>query len=210
MREQIKSGQPSETSIKIVESSHTVMLPDVSFLLFGDLSRSGFDLVITNPAGEKFVVADYFAFQPPPSLMLANGIGLTPGAVSQLMPAGLAGVMFAGPATSGAVLEQIGTVRFLRGDVTIERADGTVVQAERGTLVYQGDHIKTGANSFVNIRMLDNTRFNLGRNAEATLNDFEFEPENNVGKFDVMVRAGGFKYKSGGIGELGDDNSHTR
>ncbi len=192
----------------------TVLLPDASFLLFGELTRVGFDLHITNPGGEVFIVHDYFWFDPPPHLVIESGAMLTPQMVDALMPDGLEGVMFAGPATSGAVLEEIGTIRFVRGDVTIERADGTIVQASRGDRVHKGDIIKTGDGSFINIRFDDgagakSTRFNLGSNAEATLNDFQHEPDNNIGKFDVSVRAGGFKFKSGGIGDFGTANKHT-
>ncbi len=192
-----------------------VLLPDIAFLLNGDFHRDGFDLVITLADGQTFIVHDYFAFQPPPLLTVEGyDVALTPEMVASFLPAGLAGVMFAGPATSGAVLEEIGTVRFVRGDVTITRADGTEVQATRGMPVYKGDAIETGSRSFINIRFNDgvgakSTRFNLGANASASLDDFSYEPDQQVGRFETTVRAGGFKFKSGGIGTFGSAQRHT-
>ena len=60
-------------------------LPDASFLLDGHYEQVGFDLVVTNPAGEQFIVHDYFAFQPPPNLVLVNGAGLSPEMVQALL-----------------------------------------------------------------------------------------------------------------------------
>ena len=42
-----------------------VLLPDVSFSLQGYYEQVGFDLVVTNPSGQAFVVEDYFSFSTP-------------------------------------------------------------------------------------------------------------------------------------------------
>ncbi|MBD3648673.1 MAG: FecR domain-containing protein, partial [Pseudomonadales bacterium] len=192
------------------ESDHpTIFLPNASFLLYGEFERVGFDLVITNPAGEKFIVEDYFAFQPPPTLMIESGAGLTPEMVMALMPDQFAGTLYAGPATSGGVLEQIGTVRFASGDVEVTDRNGDIRTVGRGDPVYKGDRIETGDRSFIRIRMDDGTRFNLGKNAVATLDDFQYDEASKTGTFEAMVRVGGFHYKSGAIGNLNPNARHS-
>ncbi|MDE0759273.1 MAG: hypothetical protein OSB45_14020, partial [Pseudomonadales bacterium] len=92
-------------------------LPDASFLLYGTFSQDGFDLVITNPVSDKVTVADYFSFDIPPNLVLANGAGLTPAMVKSLFPRAFGDdVLFAGPAPSGAALTEIGTITLVVGN----------------------------------------------------------------------------------------------
>ncbi len=63
-----------EHAVESAVNDHpAIYLPDTSFLLEGQLEKVGFDLVITNPEGVTFVVADYFSYSPPPNLMLSSG-----------------------------------------------------------------------------------------------------------------------------------------
>ena len=97
-----------EHAVESTVNDHpAIYLPDTSFLLEGQFERVGFDLVITNPDGESFVVADYFSYSPPPNLMLPSGAGLSPGLVMAKLhlPFG-DDVMFAGPANSTNALEE--------------------------------------------------------------------------------------------------------
>ncbi len=50
--------------------------------------------------------------------------------------------------------------------------------------------------------MRDGTKFQLGQNGEAALDQYEFDEAADVGRFEATVRVGGFYYKSGKIGEL--------
>lgn len=178
-------------------------LPDASFLLYGTFSQDGFDLVITNPAGNKVTVADYFSFQPAPNLVLANGAGLTPAMVKSLFPRAFGDdVPFAGPAPSGAALTEIGTITLVVGTVTVRHADGTQDTLSKGDILYKGDVILTAAGSFVKAEMLDGTRFHLGQSGEVAFDDFIFDEAVGEGQFDATIRVGGFYYKSGDIAEM--------
>jgi VCBS repeat-containing protein len=178
-------------------------LPDVSYLLYGTLEQQGFDLVITNPEGDSVIVSDYFSFSPPPNLIIANGAGLSPEMVRSLMPQSFGNdISFAGPATSGATQIKIGTVSIAYGDVQVKHADGTVEELNRGDTLYKGDVIITGARAFVKAKMLDGTRFHLGKNGEAVLQEFQYNDAAKIGNFTAFVRVGGFHYKSGKIGKL--------
>lgn len=76
---------PENSDSVSVREGDVRLVPDVSFLLAGEYSQSGFNLIITNPSGEQFIVVDYFAQQPPPNLMLASGVGLSPEMVRALL-----------------------------------------------------------------------------------------------------------------------------
>ena len=184
----------------------TVMLPHASFLYFGSFEKVGFDLVITNAKGETFVVEDYFSFIPPPNLMLPNGAGLSPEMVAAKLHLAFEDVMFAGPANSANALEEIGKATLVLGDVKVKRmgADGNIeeVSLKRGDVLYEGDEITTGSGSFIKARMLDGTRFHLGKNANAVLTDFEYNESAKQGNFEAFVQRGGFHYKSGKIGKM--------
>lgn len=191
-------------------------LPDASFLLFGNFEKVGFDLIITNPAGETFIVRDYFSFNPPPNLMIASGAGLSPDMVmAKLHLAFGEDVMFAGPAYSANAMEKIGEVSIALGTVTVKRmgADGQIEELplKRGDDLFEGDEITTGTRSFVKAKMLDGTRFHLGKSANATLDNFAFDEAAKLGSFEATVLRGGFHYKSGKIGEMfaGGSTNHS-
>lgn len=190
----------------ILSDHPAVMLPDASFLYHGSFEKVGFDLVITNAEGTTFVVEDYFSFIPPPNLMLPNGAGLSPEMVAAKLHLPFEEVMFAGPANSANALEEIGKVTLVLGDVRVKRmgANGNIeeLQLKRGDTLYEGDELTTGARSFIKARMLDGTRFHLGKSANAVLTDFVYNESERQGNFEAFVQRGGFHYKSGKIGKM--------
>ncbi|MDC3343730.1 hypothetical protein OAW22_05810, partial [Pseudomonadales bacterium] len=201
---------PTETS-----TSNRVehLLPDASFLSYGTFLQEGFDLLITNPAGDVHRVADYFSFNPPPSLALANGASLTPSMMKSLFPRPFGDdILFAGPAPSDAIAKQIGQVTLVIGQVTVRHANGTTETLTKGDPIYLGDALITGAGGFVKAKMIDGTDFHLGKNGEVVLDDYQFNEAQDVGRFEATVRVGGFYYKSGKIGELpsASQQAHTQ
>ena len=195
----------AEHAVEWAVNDHpAIYLPDTSFLLEGQFERVGFDLVITNPDGLVFVVADYFSFTPPPNLMLPDGIGLSPEMVAEFLHLPFDGLMFAGEATSANALEKIGEVTISIGDVRVKRIgdDGETVEVslKRGDALFKGDELITGDRAFVKVRMLDGTQFNLGKNARASLTEFQYDESAKLGQFEATVLRGGFHYKSGKIG----------
>ena len=200
----LSPAKTSEVDVDVSQSGALEhLLPDASFLLYGVFSQSGFDLEITNPDGINHVVPDYFSFPTPPNLMIESGAGLSPAMVKSLFPRAFGqDVLFAGPAPSGAALVEIGSVKLVVGTVTVRHADGSQEAVKKGAVLYQGDVLVTGAGSFVKAEMRDGTKFQLGQNGEAALDQFDFDEAADVGRFEATVRVGGFYYKSGKIGEL--------
>ena len=190
----------------------TIVLPDAAFLLHGELSQAGFDLVLDLADGRQHVVHDYFSFSPQPTLIADTGAALTPTLVRSFLPRSFdQDLLFAGPANATGALVEIGRVTMLVGDVTVRRLDGSEAKLARGDIIYQGDVVITSTGSFVKAEMLDGTRFQLGQNGEAAFDDFEFDEAQGSGEFSASVRIGGFYYKSGKIGELDSTQStvHT-
>ena len=187
-------------------------LPGEAWLSSATLSQDGFDLVLTLD-GATHRVGDYFSFQTPPNLVLETGPSLTPAMVKSLLPRAFASdYLYAGPAAGSGLGEPIGTVSLLAGTATVRRVDGSTEVLSRGDPIYRGDVLLTGDGSFVKIRFTDGTTFQLGKNGEAALDDFEFNEAANIGNFEASIRVGGFYYKSGKIGEVteGSAEAHTK
>ena len=209
---QFDLAESIEITVDGISDDHPLvqLIPDTSFLLEGEYARVGFDLVITNPDGEQFVVQDYFAQQPPPNLMLTNGAGLSPEMVKALLHQSVTDdVLFAGPASAAVGAIAIGSVKFVLGKVTATGSDGADRTLTKGSILYKGDEISTNGRGFIRANMNDGTRFHLGKNARAILNDFEFNESANVGKFEATVFLGGFHYQSGKIGSLNPGINHS-
>ncbi|MFN3237581.1 MAG: hypothetical protein ACE37D_11030, partial [Pseudomonadales bacterium] len=172
------------------------LIDNAELLLGGSYARDGFDLVITGADGTVLVVPDYFSFNPPPNLILANGNGLSPEMVKSLLHDRFEGVLFAGPAESLPVLEQIGVVKFASGNVKRINALGEET-LQKGDPIYEGDEIVVDGRGYVVATMNDGTRFTQGANSRTTLDNFDFDATARTGSFAAKVLQGGFSYKSG-------------
>ena len=195
---------PDAQQENIYDNNFSVLLPNLSFLLQGQYEQVGFDLIVTNPSGQAFVVEDYFSFPTPPNLVVSGGAGYNPEMVLAKMHLSR-NTQFAGPGDGTETGEEIGEVSLAVGKVIAKRAgpDGAIeeVQLSRGDKVFEGDELITGPNGFVKLKLLDGTRFNLGQDANAILTDFSFDEVAQTGNFGAFVNQGGFKYKSGKINE---------
>ena len=184
-------------------AGYNIALPDAAFLLHGELSQAGFDLILALPDGRQHIVHDYFSFSPQPTLFADTGAALSPSLVRSFLPRAFGqDVLFAGPANSTGALVEIGRITLLVGQVTVRRLDGSEAQLARGDPLFKGDVVITAPGSFVKAELLDGSRFQLGQSAEAAFDDFEFDEAQGTGEFKASVRIGGFYYKSGKIGEL--------
>ena len=205
-------GQMDELISPPSSAGPAYTLPGEAWLSRATLSQDGFDLVLTLD-GATYRVGDYFSFQTPPNLVLETGPSLTPAMVKSLLARAFASdYLYAGPAAGPGLGEPIGTVSLLAGTATVRRADGSTEALSRGDPIYRGDVLLTGDGSFVKIRFTDGTTFQLGKNGEAALDDFEFNEAANIGNFEASIRVGGFYYKSGKIGEVteGSADAHTK
>jgi hypothetical protein len=186
---------------KGVDQVPSMMVDDPDLLLLGTYSKAGFDLVITGADGRQLVVADYFSFVPPPNLMLPSGAGLSPEMVRSLLHLPTMDMMVAGPApTDAAVAIVIGEVKFALGRVFRIDKDGVRHELHKGDKVYLGDELIVDGKGYIRVEMLDHTKFNLGTDGRAILEDYSFDEADKSGNFQVLVTNGGFNYASGDIG----------
>jgi hypothetical protein len=102
-------------------------------------------------------------------------------------------------AAPAAALVDIGVAAAVRGSVnaTAPGAAGRVV--ETGKAIYQNDKVVTGAESKLQVLLLDESAFTVGPNSEMVLDEFVFDPATADGRVAARVMKGGFRFVSGKI-----------
>ena len=183
----------------------SVALPSHDFIANAQMTREGADLRLTLPDGHSVVVGDYFAQNPPPDLVAAEGARLTPHLVdSFLLPAHPGEYAASGNSANDA--SPSGKVTAVAGDASIIRADGTHVPAAVGALVHQGDVIETAKTGAVNIIFADNTAFAVSENARMSVDKFIYDADQHSGTSFFAMLQGAFVYTSGLIGKSDPGN----
>ena len=92
------------------------------------------------------------------------------------------------------------------GGVAI-RADGTRVELEPGSPVYQGDVLQTETGGAIEITFIDDTAFTIGEEGRMVLDELVFDPETNEGSSSFSVVQG---FVSGAIAKTGSDAMTVR
>lgn len=101
--------------------------------------------------------------------------------------------------------DRAGTVKTLRGDVSLLRGDQTLEVAV-GDAVMQGDRISTGAVSFAGITLVDNTRMTAGPNSVVEIETFAFDTTTHAGALSTTVRSGTLSVVSGKLAKANPDS----
>ena len=212
---QLKSRSVGETVLDAVttagEQIYTVL--STKLLLRGEYSRSGDDLIIRGEMGEELRVEGYFSGEASPTLQSPEGAVLLPTTVSKLL-VNTESVDVAGPAGSiripGLLGDPIGTINDIGADanVTAKGADGFVRALKPGDPIYIDDVVETVGRSFVNLLMVDDTSFQLGKDTRAIIENYNFIAGAETGGFEATVLDGFFRYASGQLGGT-DKGTHT-
>jgi hypothetical protein len=183
----------------------SVALPSHDFIANAQMTREGADLRLTLPDGHSVVVDGYFAQNPPPDLVAADGARLTPHLVDAfLLPAHPGEYAAAGNSANDA--SPVGKVSAVAGEAHIIHADGTQVPAAVGTQLHQGDVIETAKTGAVNIIFADNTAFAVGENARMSVDKFIYDADQHNGASFFSMLQGAFVYTSGLIGKADPGN----
>ncbi|MBF0321926.1 MAG: cadherin-like domain-containing protein, partial [Magnetococcales bacterium] len=205
-------ANPHDGTIHVTPDGGQVYLPDASFLLTGEYTRSGADLIIENVAGERVVIEGYFAGKNHPLLKLANEATVTPDTVEALLLNPVAPYMVAGPTFwPGGEAESpvIGHVDRVVGRVFARDRNGESRLLQKGDSIHLGDVIDTGKESLLKLLLNDDTMFQLGENARGILTQYIFDPGSASGKFAATVLQGIFRYVSGKLAHLSKTGQHT-
>ena len=110
-------------------------------------------------------------------------------------------------ASSAGVLadNRAGTIKTLRGDVTISRAD-QMLTAAVGDAVMAGDQVITGPVSFAGITLLDNTRMTAGPDSRMEIEEFSFDTTTHEGSLNTTVQRGTLSVVSGQLAKANPDS----
>ena len=108
-----------------------------------------------------------------------------------------------------ALAADIGRVKVVRGQVTIERA-GAAAPAAVGARLQAADVVKTGADGSVGITMNDDSLLSAGPNSVLTLERFVLDESTNQGRFDASLGRGSLAVISGRIAKQSRDAMTVR
>jgi len=113
----------------------------------------------------------------------------------------------------------IGKILKTTGSVFLEHTGAVIVQASLpangngqakvGDAVYEGDVIKTGANSTANLAFADGTSFNISQNAQMELNEFVYSPNGKSNSTVYNLTKGAFTFIAGEVAHTGSMKVET-
>ena len=183
-----------------------VRVPHGDFLLSAEYARVGPHLSLSE--GETSVlVKNFFTFKTVPDLLTEDGSSVIDGALAIRLAGPLAPGQFAqvGQLAQVTTSPSIGVIEKLEGIVSLTRTDGATVQAAKGTQVFTGDIVKTGADANVGIKFIDETNFALGESGRMVIDEMIYDPGANTGSSSFSVVKGVFSFVSGKVAKFGDD-----
>ena len=91
----------------------------------------------------------------------------------------------------------VGSVETMSGSVVAIRTDGTRVELEPGSPVYQGDTLETGEDGALGIILADETTFSMAESGSMVLDEMVYDPGTQEGSVSVSVLEGVFTFVSG-------------
>lgn len=93
---------------------------------------------------------------------------------------------------------EIGQIKIVKGQVSVERA-GQTLAAAPGLRLQAADVVKTGADGSVGITMTDNSLLSAGPKSVLSLDQYAFDTTTYQGKFDSTLKQGTLAVVSGKI-----------
>ena len=189
------TAAPASGKVAAVDAAQgdLIEIPGGHLLLGGYYAREGADLWLVGPSGDAALVKNYFARNPRPNLINAEGSVLTADIVEAMvaLPAAAARPTL-GPG------DPVGLVDGVAGEVFFGRADGTRLAPEKDTPLYSGDMIETGAGR-VALVLVDGTRVSLGAGTQATVEHVLYDPAVKKGEIAFSVEAGAVSFVAGDV-----------
>jgi hypothetical protein len=118
-------------------------------------------------------------------------------------------VALAVPISWSAAAADIGQVKVVKGQVTLER-ERQSMPATVGMRLQAADVINTGADGSVGITMTDNSLLSAGPNSILSFDRYEFDSTTHQGKFDASLQKGSLSVISGRIAKHAPDTMTVR
>src|SRR6056297_2549344 len=198
----IDGSQNDPVTVLRGSDGEAITIPDPALLFSADFSREGPDLVLKNPGAPDIRVVDYFTSGTPADLTTPDGATLRGPVVERL----------AGPeapgqyAQAGAVAQgnPIGQVETIEGGARAQRTDGTSVELEIGTKVYQNDVVITEPGGNVSLTFVDGTIFTLASGSRMVLDELIYSAESEENSAAFSLVEGSFVFIAGQVAKTGD------
>ncbi|MEM8690025.1 MAG: FecR domain-containing protein, partial [Pseudomonadota bacterium] len=205
--EQFSPGEAPALVLQLNDAGEPITVPNAHLLFTAQFEHQGSDLVLTGDDGQTVVVEDYFTAETLPDLISPEGGRLYASVVESL----------AGPRAPGQYAQAgspdgrqpIGQVETLEGSATAQRTDGTVVELQVGTPVFQGDVVATGSGSKVAITFIDKTVFSLSEEARMVLDELVYSPGGDDNSMLINLVQGTFVFVAGEVAPSGDMKVQT-
>jgi hypothetical protein len=105
------------------------------------------------------------------------------------------------PAVAARAQEAAGTVKSVKGDVSIIRA-GTAIKATTGMKVLAADKIVTGAGSSTGVTLQDATLLSFGPKSASVLSEFRYDSVRRDGNLLISLLKGSMRFVTGQLGRL--------
>ncbi|MEP7030479.1 MAG: FecR family protein [Pseudolabrys sp.] len=141
------------------------------------------------------------------------------GSLILALSAGFSGAAWCQASGASGAPAPIGKVLKVSGSVTLEHKVAVPVlanlpaggagQAKVDDAVYEGDVIKTGANSTANLAFADGTSFNISQNAQMELNEFVYSPKGKSNSTVFALTKGAFTFIAGEVAHTGSMKVET-
>jgi VCBS repeat-containing protein len=199
-------GTPAPILIHPTEGN-PVTIPEAALLFSADFSREHGDLVLRNPGSPDIRVVDYFDTATPPDLQSPEGAVIRGATVALLAgPEAPGQYAQAGAATAA---DPIGQVETLSGEVTVQRADGTVETLGQGDKVFLNDVLQTGGDGRLAVTFVDGTIFTLSPASRMVVDELIYDPagQDNFGGFNLIQ--GSFVFIAGQVAKTGGMDVNT-
>jgi hypothetical protein len=100
-----------------------------------------------------------------------------------------------------AAQDVAGIIKSVEGSGSILR-DGENMPAKAGEALFVHDTVLTGDDSSMGIMLEDDTLVSLGEHSRLEIDNFAFEPKNEIFAIAIRLLKGSFAYMSGVIGRL--------
>ena len=194
------------TSVLTADTGEAIVIPGGAWFLRAEFERSGPDLKLTGPDGQKLLIRDYFSQENPPDLTTSDGVVLK-GDIAVRLAGPLAPGQYA-QATATTDNEPIGRVESSTGKAEVVRADGTRETLQQGSPIFQGDILETGEDGSIGVVFADESTFSLGESGRMTLDEMVYDPGQQTGSMKVSLLQGAFTFVSGEIAKT-DPNAMT-
>jgi hypothetical protein len=97
--------------------------------------------------------------------------------------------------------QNVGFLKSVSGDVQIKRGE-SFVAAHPGVQLMNTDLLVSGGKGYAGIIFTDGTTLTIGPDTEFNINNYIFEPDNNIYDFSMYLKKGSAVYNSGKIGKL--------